>query len=62
MNLGPLELGLILVLVLLIFGAGKLPDVFRSMGEGIREFRNAAGGEDEAKEETRTSEAEHAAK
>jgi sec-independent protein translocase protein TatA len=48
MNLGPLELGLILVIVLLIFGAGKLPDVFRSLGQGIREFRDAAGGEDEA--------------
>lgn len=47
MNLGPLELGLILVIVLLIFGAGKLPEVFRSMGEGIREFRDAAGGSDE---------------
>jgi len=42
MQLGPLELGLILVIVLLIFGAGKLPEVFRSMGEGIREFRQAA--------------------
>jgi sec-independent protein translocase protein TatA len=47
MNLGPLELGLILVIVLLIFGAGKLPDVFRSLGQGISEFRNAAGGADE---------------
>ena len=50
MQLGPLELGLILVIVLLIFGAGKLPEVFRSMGEGIREFREAASTdkEDEA--------------
>ncbi len=49
MNIGPLELGLILVIVLLIFGAGKLPEVFRSMGEGIREFREAAST-DEKKE------------
>lgn len=48
MNLGPLELGLILIIVLLIFGAGRLPEVFRSMGEGIREFRKAASNpEDE---------------
>ncbi len=46
MQLGPLELGLILVIVLLIFGAGKLPEVFRSMGEGIREFREAASTDD----------------
>jgi sec-independent protein translocase protein TatA len=47
MNLGPLELGLILVIVLLIFGVGKLPEVFRSLGQGIREFREAASSPDE---------------
>jgi len=47
MNLGPLELGLILVIILLIFGVGKLPQVFKSLGEGIREFRDAASGPDE---------------
>ncbi len=47
MNLGPLELGLILVIILLIFGVGKLPQVFKSLGEGIREFRDAASGSDE---------------
>ena len=59
MNLGPLELGLILVIVLLIFGAGKLPEVFRSLGQGIREFREAAGEEDESKsaEAPKTSQA-----
>ena len=50
MNLGPLELGLILVIILLIFGAGKLPDVFRSLGQGISEFRDAAGGADDGEE------------
>lgn len=49
MNLGPLELGLILVIVLLIFGVGKLPQVFKSLGEGIREFREAASGDEEKK-------------
>jgi sec-independent protein translocase protein TatA len=42
---GPLEIGLILVIVLIIFGAGKLPQVFRSVGEGIREFHKAKEGE-----------------
>ena len=51
MNLGPLELGLILVIVLLIFGVGKLPEVFRSLGQGIREFREAATGSEEEKKE-----------
>ena len=63
MNLGPLELGLILVIVLLIFGAGKLPDVFRSLGQGISEFRNAAGSADESKEEAgEKPQVEHVAK
>lgn len=42
---GPLEIGLILLVVLIIFGAGKLPQVFRSAGQGIREFRKAQSGE-----------------
>jgi len=63
MSLGPLELGLILVIVLLIFGAGKLPEVFRSMGKGIREFREAAGGtDDEDKKTSDNSEANQTAK
>jgi len=42
---GGWELGVILLIVLIIFGAGKLPQVFRSVGEGIREFRKAKEGE-----------------
>ncbi len=41
-GLGPTELVLILVLVLVIFGAGKLPQVFGSLGQGIKEFRKAS--------------------
>ena len=52
MSLGPLELGLILVIVLLIFGVGKLPEVFRSLGQGIREFREAASPDDDEKKKT----------
>ncbi|MEZ4319482.1 MAG: twin-arginine translocase TatA/TatE family subunit [Myxococcota bacterium] len=40
-GLGPLELGLILVLVLILFGAGRLPSVFESFGKGIKSFRDA---------------------
>jgi sec-independent protein translocase protein TatA len=36
---GPLELVLILVIVAMLFGVGKLPEVFGSVGKGIREFR-----------------------
>lgn len=39
---GPLELVLILVIVAMLFGVGKLPEVFGSVGKGIREFRKEA--------------------
>lgn len=41
-TLGVPELLIILVLVLIVFGAGKLPKVMRSMGEGVKEFRDAS--------------------
>lgn len=43
-GLGPVELILILSLVLIIFGAGKLPQVFGSMGKAVKEFRDASEG------------------
>lgn len=43
-RLGPFELVIILTLVIIIFGVGKLPDVARSMGKAIREFRSAQDG------------------
>ena len=44
-SFGPLEIGLLVLIVLIIFGAGKLPQVFRSAGKGIRDFRRAQSGE-----------------
>ena len=49
-NFGPLELILILVIVTMLFGVGKLPEVFGSVGRGIREFRKASSMVDEASE------------
>jgi len=40
-NIGMTELVLILALALIIFGPGKLPEVGKSLGKTIREFRNA---------------------
>jgi sec-independent protein translocase protein TatA len=42
-GLGSTELIIILVLVLVIFGAGKLPEIGSSLGKGIRSFRKAVG-------------------
>lgn len=49
-KLGPGELILILLIALLIFGPSKLPELATSMGDAIREFRNAASGESKPKE------------
>ena len=46
-RLGPLEIGLILVIVLIVFGAGKLPQVGGAIGKTIREFHKAKAGEGE---------------
>ena len=43
-NIGPLEIGIILVIVLIIFGPKKLPDLGRSLGSSIREFKGGIGG------------------
>lgn len=41
-NIGPFELILVLIVVLIIFGPGKLPDIGNAIGRGIREFRRAS--------------------
>ncbi len=40
-NLGPWEILLILVVVLVLFGAKRLPELARGLGQGINEFRDA---------------------
>jgi sec-independent protein translocase protein TatA len=51
------ELILILVIALVVFGPGKLPEVGRALGKGLGEFRKAMSGENAAKEEPITIEA-----
>ena len=46
---GPLEIVIILVIVLLIFGPKRLPDLGRSMGRGLREFKDSVTGKDDDK-------------
>jgi sec-independent protein translocase protein TatA len=41
-NIGPWELILILVIALIIFGPGKLPEAGKSIGRAVREFRQAS--------------------
>ena len=55
-HFGPVELILIMVIVVMLFGVGKLPEVFGAVGRGIREFRrNANEPVDTARVSTETS-------
>ena len=58
MRVGPLgipELAIIVVVILLIFGARRLPEIGTSMGKGIRTFKTALMGEDEKEEAVKTA-------
>jgi sec-independent protein translocase protein TatA len=44
-NVGPLEIVLLLVLALLLFGAKRLPEIGRSLGHGMREFKDSVSGD-----------------
>lgn len=46
-GIGMPELIIILVIILIIFGAGKLPEIGESLGKGIKGFKKASSGEDE---------------
>ncbi len=58
MRVGPLgipEIAIIVVVILLIFGARRLPEIGTSMGKGIRTFKSALMGEDEKEEAEKTT-------
>jgi sec-independent protein translocase protein TatA len=63
-NIGPLEIAIVLIIVLIIFGPKRLPELGQSMGRGIREFRSSLSGDkgdkgkdDDSAEEPRKLEA-----
>jgi sec-independent protein translocase protein TatA len=45
-NIGPLEIVIVLIIVLVIFGPKRLPDLGRSLGRGMREFKDSVTGKD----------------
>ncbi len=49
-RMGPWEIGLILVIILIIFGVGRLPQVGGAIGKGLREFRKGQRGEEDEEE------------
>jgi sec-independent protein translocase protein TatA len=50
---GPLEIILVLVVVLLIFGPKRLPGLGRQLGSGLREFKDSVTGNDKDDDEAR---------
>jgi len=50
-HIGPWEMGLVLAIILIIFGVGKLPQVGGALGKGLRAFRKGQSGEYEEEEE-----------
>lgn len=50
-RLGPWEIGLILAIILIVFGVGKLPQVGGALGKGLRAFRRGQTGEEDEEEE-----------
>jgi sec-independent protein translocase protein TatA len=50
-NVGPLELAIVLVIALVIFGPKRLPDLGKSLGSGMREFKESLTGKDDDDDE-----------
>ncbi len=46
-GLGPLELGIILAIVVVLFGARRLPEIGSGMGKAIKNFKSGMSGKDE---------------
>ena len=50
-NIGPLEIIVVLIIALVVFGPKRLPELGRSLGRGIREFRGSIGGDHDDEDE-----------
>jgi sec-independent protein translocase protein TatA len=50
-SIGPLELAIVLLIVLVIFGPKRLPGLGRQLGSGMREFKDSITGKDKEREE-----------
>lgn len=46
-NIGPLELAIVAIIALVIFGPKKLPELGSSLGRGMREFKSSLTGDDD---------------
>ena len=51
-NIGPLEIIVVLIIALVVFGPKRLPELGRSLGKGLREFRGSLSGDHDDDEPT----------
>jgi sec-independent protein translocase protein TatA len=58
-NIGPLEIVVILIIALIVFGPKRLPELGRSMGKGIREFKSSLTGDKDDDDDVRELEPAH---
>ena len=54
-NVGPLEIAVVLVIALIVFGPKRLPELGKSMGKGIREFKGSLSMDDKDEIEAESS-------
>ena len=45
-NIGPMEIAIVLIIALIVFGPSKLPELGKSAGKGFREFKDGIAGSD----------------
>jgi len=50
-NIGPMELIIVLAIALIVLGPKKLPEVGKSVGKGMREFKDAIGGSSDRRDD-----------
>lgn len=60
MRIGPTEILIIVLIVALLFGVGKIPQVGEAIGKGINSFRKGARGEEDTKKKAKKSSAKKA--
>jgi TatA/E family protein of Tat protein translocase len=46
-NIGPMEIAIVLIIALVVFGPSKLPELGKSAGKGFREFKDSVTGRDD---------------
>ena len=54
-GLGATELVIIFLIILILFGAGKIPKIAKDLGGGIREFKKSISGENDEEDKTKKS-------